>query len=56
MLNHILSYPTTIFIGKKGEIRRTHTGFNDPATGDKYIKFVEEFEIFVNELLEEEIM
>jgi hypothetical protein len=55
MLNHILSYPTTIFIDKDGEIRRIHTGFNGPATGDEYIKFVGEFEIFINELLEEEI-
>ncbi|MFT7072122.1 MAG: thiol-disulfide isomerase/thioredoxin [Patiriisocius sp.] len=55
MLNHILSYPTTIFIDKEGEIRRIHTGFNGPATGDEYIKFVGEFEIFINELLEEEI-
>ena len=27
MLNHIMSYPTAIFIDKNGEIRRIHTGF-----------------------------
>lgn len=34
-LNHILSYPTTIFIDKKGEVRRIYTGFNGQATGEK---------------------
>jgi len=36
MLNHVLSYPTTIFIDKKGNVRKIHTGFNGPATGQKY--------------------
>jgi len=53
MLNHILSYPTTIFIDKKGEVRRIHTGFNGPATGEKYLEFREDFEDFVNLLLAE---
>ncbi|MEM7185773.1 MAG: TlpA disulfide reductase family protein [Bacteroidota bacterium] len=53
MLNHVLSYPTTIFIDKKGEVRRIHTGFNGKATGEKYTQFVEEFERFVAELLAE---
>lgn len=53
MLNHILSYPTTIFIDKKGKVRRIHTGFNGPATGDKYDDFKKDFTRFVNELLEE---
>jgi len=53
MLNHILSYPTTIFIDKKGEVRRIHTGFNGPATGDKYVEFQNEFDSFVKELLVE---
>lgn len=53
MLNHVLSYPTTIFIDKKGEVRKIHTGFNGPATGDKYISFKNEFSSFVDALLEE---
>jgi len=51
MLNHVLSYPTSIFIDKKGKVRKIHTGFNGPATGDKYTEFKEEFEGFVSELL-----
>ena len=53
MLNHILSYPTTIFIDKKGVVRKIHTGFNGPATGDKYIQFTKEFEAFVMKLCNE---
>jgi len=53
MLNHVLSYPTTIFIDKKGEVRKIHTGFNGPATGEKFIEFQKEFDEFVKELLSE---
>ena len=53
MLNHVLSYPTSIFIDKKGKVRKIHTGFNGPATGEKFIEFQEEFEKFVSVLLAE---
>ncbi len=53
MLNHVLSYPTTVFIDKKGEVRKIHTGFNGPATGQKYVDYKNEFESFVNQLLKE---
>ncbi|MDT0557647.1 TlpA disulfide reductase family protein [Ichthyenterobacterium sp. W332] len=51
MLNHVLSYPTTIYIDKKGNVRKIHTGFNGPATGDKYNMFISEFDSFVKMLL-----
>ncbi|AXT59139.1 TlpA family protein disulfide reductase [Aquimarina sp. AD10] len=53
MLNHVLSYPTSIFIDKKGQVRKIHTGFNGPATGDKYLDFKKEFESFIDQLLSE---
>ena len=53
MLNHIISYPTSIFIDKRGAIRKIHTGFNGPATGQKYVDFKKEFEEFVAKLLKE---
>ncbi len=53
MLNHVLSYPTTIFIDKKGVVRKVHTGFNGPATGEKYLEFKKEFNDFINQLLDE---
>ncbi|GAB5474376.1 MAG: hypothetical protein Mars2KO_24750 [Maribacter sp.] len=54
MLNHVLSYPTTIFIDKKGNVRKIHTGFNGPATGAKFTEFQKEFDAFVKELIGEE--
>ena len=53
MLNHVLSYPTTIFIDKKGKVRRIHTGFDGPATGQLFKDFKREFITFVDELLDE---
>ncbi len=53
MLNHVLSYPTSIFIDKKGKVRKIHTGFNGPATGDKFMEFQKEFDGFVNQLRSE---
>lgn len=53
MLNHILSYPTTIFIDKTGTVRKIHTGFNGPATGNKFTEFKTEFNSFIGELLSE---
>ncbi|MEA1787375.1 TlpA disulfide reductase family protein [Arenibacter sp. GZD96] len=55
MLDHIISYPTTIFIDKKGIVRKIHTGFNGPATGENYVKFKNDFQDFVALLLQEEI-
>ena len=40
MLNHVMSYPTTIFIDKYGEIRRIHTGFYGPSTGKYYDDYI----------------
>lgn len=53
MLNHVLSFPTTIFIDKKGEVRRIHTGFSGPATGKYYDKFVDDFNNFMEQLIDE---
>ncbi|NKI32517.1 peroxiredoxin family protein [Croceivirga thetidis] len=53
MLNHVLSYPTTIFVDKMGKVRKIHTGFNGPATGEKYEEFQVDFNETVKELLAE---
>ncbi|KKN84141.1 hypothetical protein LCGC14_0292240 [marine sediment metagenome] len=53
MLNHILSYPTTIFIDKKGDVRKIHTGFNGPATGEKYVEFKKGFNALITQLSNE---
>lgn len=44
-------FPTTIFVGKDGEIKKVHSGFFGPATGQEHANYVKEFEKTVNELL-----
>ena len=51
MLNHVLSFPTAIFIDRTGKVRRIHTGFSGPGTGEYYQEFVEETNEFVTQLL-----
>lgn len=53
MLNHVLSYPTTIYIGKKGEVKKIHTGFNGPATGEKHEEFKKEFDETIKTLTQQ---
>jgi hypothetical protein len=45
-LSDIMSFPTLIFIDKKGEIRKIHTGFSGPGTGEHYAEFVKETDAF----------
>jgi thiol-disulfide isomerase/thioredoxin len=53
MLNKVMSFPTSIIIDKKGKVRRIHTGFSGPATGKYYEEFVNDFNGFMHELLNE---
>ncbi len=53
MLNEVMAFPTTIYIDKKGIVRKIYTGFNGPATGDAHTKFVEDTTRFVEKLLAE---
>ncbi len=53
MLNKIMSYPTAIFIDRKGNVRKIHTGFYGPGTGSYYQEFVSDTEQFVDSLLAE---
>ena len=52
-LSKLMSYPTTIFIDKKGQVRKIHTGFSGPATGKFYEEFKAGFNQTVNELVNE---
>ena len=54
MLNHIMSYPTAIFIDKNKKVRRIHTGFYGPSTGKFYNDFVKETETLVEEMINEQ--
>ncbi|MBN8577641.1 MAG: TlpA family protein disulfide reductase [Cytophagales bacterium] len=53
MLNKVVAFPTTIFIGKDGKVKHIHTGFDGPGTGVYYEQFKERFNQIVNELLNE---
>ncbi len=53
MLNRVMAYPTTIFIDKNGEVRKIHTGFNGPATGERYKELIDQFDTFISELRSE---
>jgi thiol-disulfide isomerase/thioredoxin len=53
MLNHVMAFPTTIIIDKKGKVRKIHTGFSGPGTGEYYTAFTKEFSLLIESLLEE---
>jgi thiol-disulfide isomerase/thioredoxin len=53
MLNRVVAFPTTIFIGKDGKVKRIHTGFSGPGTGVYYEQFKEEFNHTINTCLAE---
>jgi len=50
-LEKIEGFPTTIFLNKKGEVEKIHTGFNGPGTGEHYEEQKKEFYDLINELL-----
>ncbi|MEE9142897.1 MAG: TlpA disulfide reductase family protein [Gammaproteobacteria bacterium] len=54
-LDHLLAFPTTIFIGRDGSVRRIHTGFAGPGTGEYYERLTSEISDFVDELLAEPV-
>jgi thiol-disulfide isomerase/thioredoxin len=53
MLNKVMAYPTTIFLDRKGNVRKTHTGFSGPATGKAFSDYRDEFSLFIDQLLAE---
>ena len=53
MLANFVAFPTTIIIDKKGDVRKIHTGFSGPGTGNYYAEFISEFEKLNDDLLAE---
>lgn len=51
MLNHIMSYPTSIFIDKNGEVKAIHTGFAGPSTGIVYDQYVAHTRQLIEEMV-----
>ena len=50
-LSDVLSFPTTIYVNRQGEVAKIHTGYSGPATGQYYEEFVKEFNDDINQLL-----
>lgn len=53
MLDGVHAFPTTIFIGKDGNVKKIHTGFTGPGTGGYYDQFIQEFNSTISNLLAE---
>ena len=53
MLDRVYAFPTTIFIDRRGNVRKIHTGFSGPATGEHYTDFVNEVKATLDQLLKE---
>lgn len=53
LLDEVLAFPTTLFIGPDGTPRAVHTGFNGPATGAAHERLVDQFELLIEDLLPE---
>lgn len=53
MLDRVYAFPTTIFVDRHGVVRKIHTGFSGPATGDHYTQFVAEVKATLDQLLAE---
>lgn len=51
MLNEIISFPTSIYIGRDGQVKRIHTGFNGPGTGDYYDEYAKTTNALIEYLL-----
>lgn len=51
MLNHIMSYPTSILIDKNGNILSIQTGFYGPSTGSYFDRYVEKMNQKIKEAL-----
>lgn len=52
MLNKVMSFPTSIVLNKNHEVVEIYTGFSGPATGDLFVKYQHDFEVFLDNLLQ----
>ena len=52
-LSAVLAFPTTIFIDRGGRVRRIHTGFSGPGTGEHYELLQRDFKDLITTLLAE---
>ena len=54
-LRGFTSFPTTLFLGRDGRIKRVHAGFYGPATGAQHHRLLREYEREIEKLLDESV-
>jgi hypothetical protein len=54
-LRGFTSFPTTLFLGRDGRVRRVHAGFYGPATGAQHARLLQEYEKEIERLLNENV-
>ena len=54
-LNHVMSYPTCVFIDRAGKVRRIRTGFYGPGTGAHYANYKRNLKAFIEQMLAEPV-
>ena len=53
-LREFVAFPTTIYVGRDGKVKKIHTGFSGPGTLKYYDQFVQDFNTTIKELLSEQ--
>lgn len=52
-LTSVVAFPTTVFVGRDGRVRKIHTGFAGPGTGEHFVHLKRELEGRIEQLLTE---
>ena len=52
-LNHLDTWPATIFVGRDGKIDAVHSGFASPAAGEFHTQLKQDFTARIEKLLAE---
>ena len=52
-LNHLDTWPATVFIGRDGKVKAVHSGFASPASGEFNAQLQQEFTARIEQLLAE---
>jgi hypothetical protein len=54
LVDRVRAYPTTVFLDHADEVRAVHSGFSGPATGEAHEALRRQFEMLIEELLDDE--
>ncbi|MFN3530310.1 MAG: TlpA disulfide reductase family protein [Bacteroidia bacterium] len=53
VMERLVAFPTLLILDKSGRVRKVHTGFDGPATGAAYTRYLAEFTATIESLLAE---